>query len=160
MLSIFLKRWLNKVSQNKPTRRAGYRPNILLLEERIAPVVQYWAGAVGANWSVATNWKLADGTAGTIPGPADTAVFGNFVGIGGNTNSTMNLAPVPGGTQHIGKLDGFRKSGKKVTDVWKKELVDELVNAVPSEFNDKSTLKREIEAGNNTRDFELVGIKK
>ena len=57
-------------------------------------------------------------------------------------------------------IRGFRKSGKKITDVWKKDQIDELINAVPPEFNDKSTLKREIEAGNNTRDFELTGIKK
>ena len=57
-------------------------------------------------------------------------------------------------------MRGFRKSGKKVTDVWKKDQIDELINAVPPEFNDKSTLNREIEAGNNTRDFELTGIKK
>ena len=79
MLSAVLNRWLNKVPKNKPARRAGYRPEILVLEERITPTDYYWAGAAGANWSAAGSWKLASGAAGAVPGPADTAIFGNFL---------------------------------------------------------------------------------
>jgi hypothetical protein len=41
----------------------------------------------------------------------------------------------------------------------KNKMVNERVKAVPAEFNDESTLVREIQEGKNTLDFDLPGIK-
>jgi hypothetical protein len=59
------------------------------------------------------------------------------------------------------EIRGFRKSGRKTPDVWEKgKMIDEMISAVPAEFNDKTTLAREIQEGNNTLNFDLPGIKK
>ncbi len=58
------------------------------------------------------------------------------------------------------EIRGFRKSGRKVEDVWEKgKMIEERVFAVPPEYNVKSTLVRAVQAGNNTFDFDLPGIK-
>ncbi len=58
------------------------------------------------------------------------------------------------------EIRGFRKSGRKVPDVWEKgKMNDEMVFAVPAEYNAKTTLVREVQAGKNTFDFDLPGIK-
>jgi len=59
------------------------------------------------------------------------------------------------------EIRGFRKSGRKIPDVWEKgKMIDEMISAIPAEFNDKTTLTREIQEGNNTLNFDLPGIKK
>ena len=57
-------------------------------------------------------------------------------------------------------IRGFRNSGKKHPDIVDpNKMVNERVKAVSAEFNDKSTLIREIQDSNNTLDFDLPGIK-
>ena len=57
-------------------------------------------------------------------------------------------------------IRGFRNSGKKIPDmVDKNKMVDERVKAVGAEFNDNTTLMRDIEQGENTLNFDLPGIK-
>jgi hypothetical protein len=57
-------------------------------------------------------------------------------------------------------IRGFRKSGKQVPSLHEKgKMIDEMVRAVPAEFNDNSTLFREIRAGDNTENFDLPGVK-
>ena len=58
------------------------------------------------------------------------------------------------------EIRGFRKTGRKVPDIMEKDkLIDERAKAVGPEFNDQSTLIREIKDGKNTLDFDLPGIK-
>jgi hypothetical protein len=55
-------------------------------------------------------------------------------------------------------IRGFRKTGRKIKDPF--GLVqEEKVDAVPPEYNNNSTLVREIRPGDNTLDFELKGTK-
>jgi hypothetical protein len=58
------------------------------------------------------------------------------------------------------EIYGFKKSGRKVPDVFDKNiLVEERIDAVPADYNRKSTLVREIRDGDNTVDFDLTGFK-
>jgi len=56
-------------------------------------------------------------------------------------------------------IRGFKNSGKKIRDIWTKEMVDERVIAVPPEFNEKSDVVRDVIDGKNTFNFDLPGIK-
>jgi hypothetical protein len=85
--------------------------------------------------------------------------------------------PSAGGVIHDGRYDiprdrgvivgrnrveirGFRQTGKTVRDVWKPgEPVAERVRALDPEYNDHSTLVREIQQGRNQLDFDLPGAK-
>lgn len=59
------------------------------------------------------------------------------------------------------EIRGFRKSGKKIPDVWEKgKMLDELINAVPATYNDQTTLVRDVQDGDNTINFDLPGVKK
>jgi hypothetical protein len=60
------------------------------------------------------------------------------------------------GTNRV-EIRGFRKTGKQKTVMG--SAVEEEIQAVPPEFNDQSTLVREIKAGSNTLDFDLPGLK-
>ena len=44
MLSALFSRWLKKGRKVASVRRASYRPELLVFEERITPAVVYWAG--------------------------------------------------------------------------------------------------------------------
>jgi hypothetical protein len=48
MVVTFLKRWLNG-TQNKLTGRPTFRPEILLLEERITPATRTWIAPANGN---------------------------------------------------------------------------------------------------------------
>jgi hypothetical protein len=58
------------------------------------------------------------------------------------------------------EIRGNRKSGRKIPHPMSpKDTIDELVEAVPAEFNTSSTLTWEIESGHNTRNFEIPSTK-
>lgn len=58
-------------------------------------------------------------------------------------------------------IRGFRKSGRKIPDIWDKtKLIDENEKALGPEYNDQTTLVREIHDGQNIVDFDLTGIPK
>lgn len=57
-------------------------------------------------------------------------------------------------------IRGFRKSGKMIEDIGSKgKMIDENEKALGAEYNDESTLIREIQDRQNTLDFDLPGIK-
>ena len=57
-------------------------------------------------------------------------------------------------------IRGFRNTGRKMPDIMdKNKMVDERAKALDKEFNDESTLFREIKDGKNTHDFDLPGMK-
>ncbi len=58
-------------------------------------------------------------------------------------------------------IRGFRKSGRLVPDIWDKgKMIDENEKALGPEYNDETTLIREIQDGKNTFDFDLKGLPK
>ena len=58
-------------------------------------------------------------------------------------------------------IRGFRKSGRLIPDVWdKSKMIDENERALGPEYNDESTLIRDIQEGKNVLDFDLKGIPK
>ena len=50
-----------------------------------------------------------------------------------------------------------KKTGKKIPDPYGKpgQMIDEIAEAVPEQYNVKSTLVREVKAGRNILDFDL-----
>jgi len=57
-------------------------------------------------------------------------------------------------------IRGFRKTGRKVPDIMNKSvLVDERVKALGPEFNDNTTLVRDIQDGKNELNFDLPALK-
>lgn len=58
------------------------------------------------------------------------------------------------------EIRGSRNTGKKVPNLMAPgTLVDEVVEAVPAEYNTQSTLVRTISPGHNTIDFDLSGAR-
>ena len=58
------------------------------------------------------------------------------------------------------EIRGFRQTGKSVRDIWKPgQSVAERVSAIGPQFNDRSTLVRDIQAADNQLDFDLPGTK-
>ena len=55
------------------------------------------------------------------------------------------------------EIRGFRKTGRKIAPMG--TPMDEEIQVVPVEFNDKSTLVRDIKNGDNQLDFVLPGIR-
>jgi hypothetical protein len=56
------------------------------------------------------------------------------------------------------EIRGFRQTGKTVRDIWKPgESIHERVSALGPEYNDRSTLIRDIQANDNQLDFDLPG---
>lgn len=57
-------------------------------------------------------------------------------------------------------IRGFRNTGKKIPDIMDRtKLIDERVKALGEEYNDKSTLVREIVDGKNELNFDLPSLK-
>lgn len=57
-------------------------------------------------------------------------------------------------------IRGFRKTGKKIPDIMDKtKLIDERVKALGAEYNDNTTLVREVKDGKNDLDFDLPALK-
>jgi hypothetical protein len=57
------------------------------------------------------------------------------------------------------EIRAFRPSGKKVPDIWKPgEQMDEMVMALGPEYNDHSTLVKDIVQGQNQADFDLHAV--
>lgn len=53
-------------------------------------------------------------------------------------------------------ISGSRKTGKRIPDpLVPGKIVDEVVPAVPDQYGDHSTFKREIKSGKNVLDFDL-----
>lgn len=58
------------------------------------------------------------------------------------------------------EVRGNRKSGRKMPNPFNRsEMIDELVDAIPEEYNTKSTLIRDIKPGHNDFSFDLPGTK-
>jgi hypothetical protein len=94
------------------------------------------------------NFVRADGTGPT----AGSAIEG------GEFRVERSKGPLVG-TNRV-EIRGNRKSGRKVPNPMSpKDMMDELVEAIPAEFNSKSTLTWEIQSGHNTRDFEVPSTK-
>jgi hypothetical protein len=89
-----------------------------------------------------------------------------FIPVGGNgptagaaiTNGHYEIAAERGvlvGKNRV-EVQGNRKSGRKIRNPFNlDEQVDELVEAVPKEFNEQSKLEREVAPGDNAFDFDL-----
>jgi hypothetical protein len=81
-------------------------------------------------------------------------------GAGGKiSNGRYALATRAGpviGTNRV-EIRGFRKTGKSMTVMG--SPMDEEIQAVPVEFNEQSTLVRQVKPGDNTLDFDLPGVK-
>jgi hypothetical protein len=92
----------------------------------------------------------------------------NFIPVEGNIGPGTG-AVITNGKYHIPKSNGvmvgrnrveiraFRNSGRKVQDATGPPgtLTDERVPAFPPEFNDRSTLIRDVSRGSNTIDFDI-----
>jgi hypothetical protein len=92
----------------------------------------------------------------------------NFIPIDGNRGPGAG-AVITDGKYHIPRTGGvtpgknrveiraFRNNGRKVQDPTGKPgtLADERSPAFPAEFNDKSTLVREVRPGSDTIDFDI-----
>jgi hypothetical protein len=62
--------------------------------------------------------------------------------------------------RNLVEIRGFRQTGKTVRDIWKPgESINERVSALGPEYNDRSTLVRDIQAADNQLDFDLPGTK-
>jgi hypothetical protein len=60
------------------------------------------------------------------------------------------------------EIRGFRKTGRQIPDPTAPKagrLIAEIVPALAAEYNDQSTLVRDIQEGNNTLDFDLPGTR-
>ena len=58
------------------------------------------------------------------------------------------------------EIRGFRQTGKTVRDIWKPgENLAERIPALDREYNDESTLRADVQAGNNRLDYDLPGRK-
>ena len=56
------------------------------------------------------------------------------------------------------EIRAFRKTGRKIPDPTEPtRIIDEIIPAIPPEYNSKSTLIREIKEGSNSLDFDLPG---
>ena len=54
------------------------------------------------------------------------------------------------------EIRGFRNTGRKVPDIWDpNRMLDERVHILDAEYNDRSTLVREVQPGANRFDFDL-----
>lgn len=55
-------------------------------------------------------------------------------------------------------IQGMRKTGKKIQRPFAPpgEMADEMVEAIPPRFNSESTLKFEVQPGDNTANFEVT----
>jgi hypothetical protein len=78
-------------------------------------------------------------------------------------NGAFSIAREKGpvvGTNRV-EIRGNRKSGRKRPHPMSPEtMIDELVEAVPAEFNSSSTLTWEITPGHNERKFEVPSTRK
>ena len=92
----------------------------------------------------------------------------NFIPVG-ETRGPGTGAIIRDGKYHIPRAQGvtpgknrvelraFRNTGRKVQDPTGKRgtTTDERVPAFPAEYNDRSTLTREVKPGSNTLDFDI-----
>jgi hypothetical protein len=93
----------------------------------------------------------------------------NFIPVEGNKGAGAG-ATITGGKYHIPRSAGvaagknrvelraFRSTGKKVQDPTGPPgaMADERVMAFPPQFNDQSTLVREVRSGSDTIDFDIT----
>lgn len=95
----------------------------------------------------------------------------NFTLAGGNgptagaaiTNGAYEIALERGALVGKNRVEvrGNRKTGRRMRHPFNAdEQIDELVEAVPREFNDQSKLEREINPGDNELDFDLPSTAK
>src|SRR5690349_17430823 len=92
----------------------------------------------------------------------------NFIPVEGNQGAGAG-AVIDKGDYHVSRgkgvtpgknrveLRAFRNTGRKVQDPTGKPgtMIDERVPAFPPEYNDKSTLVREVQPGSNKIDFDI-----
>ncbi len=74
---------------------------------------------------------------------------------GGRYSISAGQGPVVG--LNLVKINASRKTGRKVQDAFGDpgKLMDETEEAVPEQYNTKSTLVREVKFGKNVFDFQL-----
>jgi hypothetical protein len=97
------------------------------------------------------NFYPAEGTVGPSTGTTIT---------NGAYRLSQDKGPIVG--KNRVEIRGNRKTGKKIPDPMAMDpnkLVDEIVEAVPADYNTNSTLVRDINPGTNTHDFELPGTR-
>lgn len=72
-------------------------------------------------------------------------------------NGVYEVPPSQGVTvgKNVVRINATKKSGKKIKSSVSDDMLDETVEAIPEQFNSKSTLEKEIEAGSNEIDFDL-----
>jgi hypothetical protein len=121
-------------------------------------------GALGCSGD---NRSEVSGTV-TLNGQPVTEGAINFIPIDGNRGAGAG-ASITNGKYHVPRSAGvapgknrvelraFRPTGRKVQDPTGKPgvLTDERVMAFPPEFNDRSTLVREVRSGSDTIDFDI-----
>lgn len=100
---------------------------------------------------------LVEGSISFIPTDGTEGPEAGDVIRDGKYSIPADRGPIVGKNKVV--IRGFKNSGKKIMDVWKKEMVDERVPAVPAEFNSESKTVREVADGKNTFNFDLPGIK-
>lgn len=105
------------------------------------------------------NVLLAEGTINFFPTDDNQ---GPSAGIG--IKDGKYTIPIGGGAvvgKNLVKITGFRASGSKMFDAMDKDkIIDKMERAVGPEFNEASTLIRDVVEGKNTFDFDLAGVKK
>ena len=69
---------------------------------------------------------------------------------------SIDAAKGPATGWNLVAISGARSTGKRISDpMMPGRTVDEVVSVVPEQYNSRSTLKRELKAGNNVVDFDL-----
>ncbi len=101
---------------------------------------------------------MAEGSISFLPTEGATGPSAGGIIRDGEYRIPAASGPVVGRSRV--EIRGFRQTGKTVRDVWKPgQNVAERVIALGPEFNDRSTLTRDIQAGDNQLDFDLPGRK-
>jgi hypothetical protein len=103
----------------------------------------------------------------TLDGQAVENGVITFLPTGGTTGPSTSVE-IKGGRYEIGREKGpvvgtnrveilvYRKTGKKIREMTGGGQTDEIVQAAPPVYNAQSTLTREIKAGPNELNFELL----
>src|SRR5262245_6043145 len=98
--------------------------------------------------------------------PVENGVI-TFLPTAGTTGPSTSVT-IKDGRYEIGREQGpiigtnrveilvYRKTGKKIREMTGTGQIDEIIQAAPSTFNTESTLTREIKAGSNELNFDLV----
>ncbi len=102
---------------------------------------------------------LAEGTINFLPTEGNEGPSAGIAVKDGKYSIPLKDGAVVG--KNLVRITGFRKTGRKVPDAMEKDkMIDEMERAVGPEFNESTTLVRDVVEGKNNLDFDLPGIKK